>query len=157
MILMFSPEEIRDQIAHARDSAKHRTLTKGAIPTAPSLHLTRRDGCVYLVSSGMPESAKRAYAAGFGPGEHDESARAQDELATTGDADFVQAMAVDAFDKALSRPDVKIVVTRSYINVLGGQPDRSPTAILPHSLRPGARLPTPPSKGAAPPARGGRG
>jgi ribonucleotide monophosphatase NagD (HAD superfamily) len=136
MILMFSPEEIRDQIAHARGAAAHHPVTTSATATAPSLLLTRQEGSVYLVSSGVPESRKRAYAAGFEPGEHDRRAGAHEELATSGDADFVQAMPLDAFNKALSKPEVKIVVTRSYINVLGGQPKRPETPMLSHSLRP---------------------
>jgi hypothetical protein len=135
MILMFSPKEIREQIAHARNSAQHRSLAApSATPPAPSLHLTRQDGRIYLVSSGMPESKARAYAAGFGPGEPRPEGGEEHDLATTGDADFVESIAVDTFKKALDKPEVVVVVTRSYINVLGGQPERPPTAMLSRSF-----------------------
>ena len=123
MIVTFSSRDIRKQIMHARSARAHRSVEVGGAAGEPSLHLTRHAGRYSLESNGVPACIAPAYALRMDAG----LARANDDGdEPTGASDFVEPMSLDAFTKALAKNEVTIVVTRTYINVLGGQPDRPP-------------------------------
>ena len=135
MVLTFSSQEVRDQIAHARDAVGHQVPLDGTAPVAAALHLTRREGRIFLVLERAARRQRPRVCSGLRAGRVSTDTQAQDELATMGDADFVESIAVDVFSKALAKPEVVVVVTRSYINVLGGQPERPPSSMMTNSFR----------------------
>jgi hypothetical protein len=124
MIVTFSARDVRKQIMHARSAGAHRSLDPSRPSMAPLLRLTRQCGRYSLVSNGVPETTTPAYAVrvdadvGPAPEQVDEERKPPD---------FVEEMPLEAFTKALQKTEVAIVVTRTYINVLGGQPDRVPS------------------------------
>jgi hypothetical protein len=129
MVLTFNAKLIREQIEHARVAPNHRELPANANGVGPSLHLTKKGERVYLVSSGLPE-AKSLQAVEVDTGHRLRSVEQEKSAAPPVDIDdFVEAIPLDAFAKAITggKSQLSIVVTRTYINVLGGQPERAPT------------------------------
>ena len=132
MILRFRANQVREQISHARKAARHRALSqKPALE--PSLHLVKTRDQICLVSSGLPESGQVASRIAIEPGEQDMAIEEQRELVSAAADDFVEAIALDAFTKPLARnpQDLDVVLTASYINVLGGQPERAKPSLPP--------------------------
>jgi hypothetical protein len=136
MILTFHAPEVRKQIMHAKSAAVHRTADEGVGPAEAALHLGKRKGRYFLTSNGLPETGAPAYAV-----RADVGATGLDAGDDAVMADFVEPMSLEAFTKALGKPVVTIVVTRTYINVLGGQPDR-PQSTAPYQTFRRARVPT---------------
>jgi hypothetical protein len=121
MIITFASRDVRRQIMHARSAQVHRPVEPAAAESGPLLHFARHAGRYSLQSNGLPGRIAPAYALRTDAG----LARAcdgGDESTSAGD--FVEAMSLDVFTKALAKTEVTIVVTRTYINVLGGQPER---------------------------------
>jgi len=147
MLFRFLADEIREQIGHAQGARLRPAGQATQGPLEPSLILTRRGGRVFLISNGIPESKRPAYAVGFGASESgepepvtvDTEATAREACATLdadddiGPRDFTEGIKVGSFERALAEPQVRIVVRRTYINVLGGQPLR----LLPYEVSSG--------------------
>jgi hypothetical protein len=129
MLLTFLAVEIRAQIAHASASTAHHAVAGHASPALPALHLAKRGAAIYLASNGAPGSAAVAHALGFGPKDVPAGgAGALGDLADVAPGNFTEAISLDSFAKALAAgaEHVRVVLTRTYINVLGGQPERVP-------------------------------
>lgn len=120
MILNFRAEDVRNELAHAHRSAVHVDASGAPSGAGPSLLLKVSKDEVCLVSSGRPASGTSAHAIDFDP-----AGATGSELGEIGD--LAEAIAEDAFARPLAgdAPRLSIVVTRSYINLLGGQPPRS--------------------------------
>jgi hypothetical protein len=128
MLLTFQADEIRLQVAHAARAEEHGSIAGRAQPAA--LNLVKKGGAIYLVSNGLPPPPTVASALPAQPGEADD----------LGSGDILEPIPVESFAKTLAsdRGEVRVVVRSTYINVLGGQPERPVMAgIRPRA--PGAR------------------
>lgn len=133
MLLTFQADEIRLQVAHAARAEEHASVA--GQPGRPALNLVKKGGAIHLVSNGLPPPAKVASAV-----QSDPKAAAPGELDDLGPGDFLESIAIESFAKTLAsdRAEVRVVVRSTYINVLGGQPERAVQAgIRPRA--PGAR------------------
>lgn len=133
MLLTFQADEIRLQVAHAAAAQEHAAI--GGRVARAALHLVRHGRAIHLASNGLPAHPEVAHAAGFDPLRPDAASPldASGELEDLGTEDFVEAIALESFTKTLaSRATlVRVVVRSTYINVLGGQPER-PAGYMPH-------------------------
>ncbi len=132
MLLTFQADEIRLQVAHAAAAHEHAAI--GGRVARPALHLVRRGRAIHLASNGVPAHAAVAYAAGFDPRRPEAaSPLAPGELEDLGTGDFVEVITLESFTKTLASraTQVRVVVRSTYINVLGGQPERPP-GYMPH-------------------------
>lgn len=139
MLLTFQADEIRLQVAHAARAAQHGSIAGQDQP--PALDLVKKGATVCLVSNGAPPPAGAAYAEGFGPKPlKKKPAAAPGEIDDLGPGDFLESIPIESFAKTLAsdREQVRVVVRSTYINVLGGQPERPVLAgVRPRA--PGAR------------------
>ena len=122
MILTFASDEVRRQIAHATAAKKHRDVAGKEAPEPPALLLVKESAGIYLVSNGLPKSRAVARAEAAEPAPANDAGGGD----TPEPLEFVEPITLGSFTKALAngRSSVTVVVRPTYINVLGGQPER---------------------------------